>query len=78
MAIPTGLPEFTLGWDVLDWCSTYLAHPDGDMMGSQWIFTDEQARFVLWFYALDEEGRYFYRRALLERPKRMGKESLRS
>lgn len=73
MALPTGLPEWTLGWGVLDWCSTYLAHPDGDLMGAQWVFTDEQAAFVLWYYAVDARGEFAYRRAVLERPKGWGK-----
>lgn len=73
MSLPTGLPQYTLGWGVLDWASTYLAHPDGDLAGVPWVFTAEQARFVLWFYAIDPEGKYLYRRAVLERPKGWGK-----
>lgn len=73
MALPDGLPRLTLGWGVLDWCSNYLAHPDGDLMGGRWVFTDEQARFVLWYYAVNSRGEYVYRRAVLERPKGWGK-----
>jgi len=73
MALPDGLPRLTLGWGVLDWCTNYLAHPDGDNMGSQWIFTNEQARFVLWYYAVNAHGEFEYRRAVLERPKGWGK-----
>lgn len=73
MALPAGLPKYTLGWGVLDWGSTYLAHPDGDLAGRPWVFTAEQAKFVLWFYAVDEHGAWIYRRAVLERPKGWGK-----
>lgn len=73
MPLPQGLPQRTLGWDILDWASTYLAHPDGDNRGGNWVYTNEQAKFLLWFYALDEQGRFNYRRALLGRIKGWGK-----
>lgn len=73
MPLPSGLPEKTLGWDILDWASTYLAHPDGDNRGGNWVYTNEQAKFLLWFYALDDLGRFIYRRALLGRIKGWGK-----
>lgn len=74
--IPQGLPKYTLGWDILDWGSTYLAQPDGAHKGDTWKYTKEQARFILWFYAVDEKGRFIYRRALLARPKGWGKSPL--
>lgn len=43
------LPEATLGWGVLSW-STYWLTGHG---GKPWIWTNEQTRIVLWFYALD-------------------------
>jgi hypothetical protein len=47
------LPELTLGWDMLAWCGKWLrAKP-----GGPWRFTAEQARFLLWFYALSLTGR---------------------
>lgn len=74
--IPNGLPKLTLGWDILDWGSEYLAQPDGALKGESWTYTREQAKFVLWFYAIDEHGRFIYRRALLARPKGWGKSPL--
>lgn len=74
--IPVGLPKRTLGWDILDWGSTFLAQPDGANKGDTWSYTKEQAKFILWFYALDEKGRFLYRRALLARPKGWGKSPL--
>lgn len=73
MTLPPGLPERTLGWDVLDWGSTYLAQPDGDNKGETWVYTDEQARFILWFYAVDAVGRFLYRRGIIMRVKGAGK-----
>jgi len=73
MTLPSGLPERTLGWDVLEWGSTYLAQPDGDRKGETWVYTDEQARFALWFYAVDAQGRFLYRRGIIMRVKGAGK-----
>ncbi|MPZ13769.1 MAG: terminase [Chloroflexi bacterium] len=66
------LPEFTLGWDVLGFCGTWLQHEDG----LPWRFTDEQARFVLWWYALDEDGEFLYRDGVFQRLKGWGKDPL--
>lgn len=74
--IPNGLPKLTLGWDILDWGSTFLAQPDGAHKGDTWSYTKEQAKFILWYYALDARGRFLYRRALLARPKGWGKSPL--
>jgi hypothetical protein len=71
--IPQGLPEHTLGWEILDWSSQMLAQPDGDNQGDAWQFTDEQAMFILWFYAVGGDGKFLYRNAVLERSKRLGK-----
>lgn len=71
-----GIPDMTLGWGVLEWCTNHLGHPDGEHMGDPWIFSPEQARFVLWFYAVDKTGRFCYRRALLARCKGWGKSPL--
>lgn len=73
--LPDGLPERTLGWDVLQWASDWLVNPDsrGGTKGEQWVFKPDQARFILWFYAVDEEGNWLYRRAYRERAKGTGK-----
>lgn len=74
--IPNGVPQYTLGWDILDWGSAYLAQPDGSNKGEKWTYTKEQAKFILWYYAVDPQGRFKYRRALLARPKGWGKSPL--
>ena len=71
---PEGLPEHTLGWQILQWTADYLLQPDGPNAGEPWRFTDEQARFVLWWYAVDEHGRFIYRNGMLRRMKGWGKD----
>jgi hypothetical protein len=74
----TSVPTFpasqpTLGWGVADWIEDNLVQPDGEDAGDPYRLTDEQLRFVLWFYAVDGEGRFIYRRAVLRRAKGWGK-----
>lgn len=64
------LPQLTLGWDVLAWCGTWLR----DSKGRDWQFTPEQARFILWFYALEESGDFAFHSAVLQRLKGWGKD----
>ena len=71
---PPGVPQFTLGWNILEWSGQYLTQPDGYRAGEPWVFTDEQARFVLWWYALDPQGRFLYRSGMLRRMKGWGKD----
>ena len=66
----------TLGWEVLAWGSAMLGQPDGEYKGQSWEYTPEQALFILRFYAVDDEGRFLYRRAVLERVKGWGKSPL--
>jgi peptidyl-tRNA hydrolase len=68
------LPRRTLGWQFLQWTHDYLRQPDGDQAGAPWRYTDEQARFILWWYAVDERGRFVYRRGMLRRLKGWGKD----
>lgn len=71
--LPDGLPKLTLGWGVLAWCGKYIRQPDGPDAGGPWTFTDEQARFILWLYAIDKQGRWIYNRAAKRRAKGAGK-----
>lgn len=63
----------TLGWGVIEWCEGYLLQPDGDDAGEPFTFTPEQLNFILWWYALDETGKFTYRRGVLRRAKGWGK-----
>jgi hypothetical protein len=66
------LPDATIGWDVLGWCGTELQHSPGE----PWRFTLEQARFLLWWFATDERGRWLFRDGTFERLKGHGKDPL--
>ncbi|WP_367135811.1 hypothetical protein [Saccharothrix sp. HUAS TT1] len=66
------LPRYTLGWQIAGWCAEYLLAEDG----GPWKFTPEQLRFVLWWYAVDETGRFVYRKGVLQRMKGWGKDPL--
>jgi hypothetical protein len=68
------LPERTLGWQILGWTAEYLRQPDGPDAGQPWRYTDEQARWLLWWYALDDRGRFLYRSGMLRRVKGWGKD----
>lgn len=69
------LPEHTLGWEIARWCSDYLEPLGADQ--DVFEFTLEQLRIVLWWYAVDDEGKFIYRRrGVLQRIKGWGKDPL--
>ena len=73
---PEGMPPLTLGWDILGWTAAHLLQPDGPDAGQPWRATDEQARFILWWYAVDPSGRFVYRSGTYRRLKGGGKNPL--
>lgn len=66
-------PLRTVGWSVILWAHTWLIQPDGEHAGEPWRFTDSQIHFLLWYYAVDEDGRWLYHRAAIRRSKGTGK-----
>jgi len=60
ITLPDGIPELTLGWEGIHWATKYLRQPDGPNAGKRWAFIESQVRFILWWYALDESGRWLY------------------
>jgi len=72
------LPEFTLGWQILKWITENLLADEVDEFGHAMPFTptNEQKRFVLWWYAIDARGRFIYREGVLQRLKGWGKDPL--
>lgn len=68
------LPEHSLGWGILDWWAAYVRTPGGEHAGEAFMPTMEQARFTLWWYAVDENGNYTYREGMLRRLKGWGKD----
>lgn len=71
--LPKGLPEHTLGWGVAEWVMSHLRQPNGKNAGKPFRFTQTQLRFLLWFYAIDENGRFIYQRAIRRLAKGSGK-----
>jgi hypothetical protein len=65
------LPAVTLGWRNLAWAGLNLTSPKG----GPWVYTLEQARFLLWHDALDPEtGDFLYPTQVLQRLKGWGKD----
>jgi hypothetical protein len=73
---PEGLPRHTLAWAAIDWASRYLLQPDRPVAGQPWRFTDEQMRFLAWWYAVDDAGAFLYTYGVLRRLKGWGKDPL--
>lgn len=71
--LPAGLPEYTLGYGVLAWIEEHLRQPNGPRAGLPFRPTLGQARFLLWFYAVDENGRWLFNRAVRRLAKGSGK-----
>jgi hypothetical protein len=66
------LPARTLGWEIAGWAAKWLRNEEG----GPWKFTPEQMRFILWWYAVDDNGRFVYRKGVLQRMKGWGKDPL--
>lgn len=66
------LPEHTLGWECIGWCAKWLR----DDNGKPWSFTNEQMRFILHWYSVDEYGEFIYKTGVLQRCKGWGKDPL--
>jgi len=66
------LPKHTLGWKVLAWCGYWLK----DKHGKPWVFTPEQTRFILWYFAVDESGQFMFHTVVLQRLKGWGKDPI--
>ena len=72
--LPDHEPKRTIGWDVIRWCESLMQSPMGD--GTPLRFTIEQGRFIAWWFAVDADGRWLYRRGVLRRAKGWGKDPL--
>lgn len=72
------LPHHTLGYQAIDWVQKNLLADEVDENDQPLPFklTPEQARFILWAYAVDETGRFLYREMTLQRLKGHGKDPL--
>lgn len=71
------LPKYSLAPTLFIWAMTYLNSPQGENRDGtkHFVFTPEQARFLYWWYAVDEEGKWLYpKEAYLQRGKGWGKD----
>lgn len=66
----------TLGPAVVEWMEANLCHGPGDIQGEPLRLDDEQVRFILAAYAIDDRGRRVVRRAVYSRPKGRAKSEL--
>jgi hypothetical protein len=73
ITLPAGVPELTLGWEAIKWASKYLRQPNGANAGERFRFIDSQIRFLLWWYAVDEDGDWLYHHGVRRLAKGSGK-----
>lgn len=63
----------TLGWHAIGWAENVLIQPNGPKAGHPFRFTPRQLRFLLWWYALDEDGRWLFNHGARRLAKGSGK-----
>lgn len=73
VTMPAGVPEYTLGYECLAWIETNLRQPNGPDAGKPFAPTVAQARFILWWYAVDSAGRWLHNRGVRRLAKGSGK-----
>jgi hypothetical protein len=73
VTLPDSIPDLTLGWGAVKFANKYFRHPNGPHAGEKWDFTLTQVRFLLWWYAIDENGRWLYHHGVRRLAKGSGK-----
>lgn len=63
----------TLGFAAAGWAQRWLTQPNGPKAGSPFRFTRDQLTFLLWWYAVDSEGRWLYTHGVRRLAKGSGK-----
>jgi len=79
--LPEGIPDLTLGFEVAAWIEGNrpgdpfrgLVQPNGPRAGASFRLTNDQLRFMVWWYALDEDGRWLFNHGVRRRAKGSGK-----
>lgn len=71
--LPPGLPRLTVGREALEWAARWLVQPNGPRAGKPWQPTPRQARFAMWWYAVDEDGRWLHNHGARRLAKGSGK-----
>lgn len=70
------IPKRTLGWTAIEWIYRNVSNGKKGRASDGFTVTPEQGRFLLWFYALDEDGKFLYDESQLQRLKGWGKDPL--
>lgn len=73
VTLPPSLPKFSLGYSALAWMEMNLKVPSGPLAGQPFRASPDQAIFLLWFYAVDENGAWLYTRSIRRLAKGSGK-----
>jgi hypothetical protein len=73
VTLPEGVPALTLGWEAARWAVKYLKQPNGPHAGRRWDFVTSQMRFLLWWYAVDEDGNWLFHHGVRRLAKGSGK-----
>lgn len=73
MTLPAGEPELTLGYEAVFWAAKYLRHPNGPYAGQPWTPIQSQLDFMLWWYAIDWDGRWLFDHGVRRLSKGAGK-----
>jgi hypothetical protein len=63
----------TLGWEAAKWAAKYLRQPNGPRAGERFVFTTRQLRFLLHWYAVQEDGSWVYHHGVRRLAKGSGK-----
>jgi len=77
--LPPGEPKLTLGWYAAAWATgqlpefSGLVQPNGPKARKPFEFTPGQLRFLLWWYALDDNGRWLFNHGVRRLAKGSGK-----
>jgi len=71
--LPPGRPRLTLAPAALAWAAEFLVQPNGLRAKQSWLPTKRQARFLLWWYAVDPDGRWLYNHGVRRLAKGSGK-----
>lgn len=71
--LPEYEPELTLGWEAIMWAESALVQPNGPRAGLPFRFTRDQIRFILHWYALDDDGHWIFHHGARRLAKGSGK-----
>src|SRR5688500_14942457 len=71
--LPEGYPALTLGEEAATWAQRWLKQPNGPRAKQPFRLTFDQYRFLLWWYAVDREGRWLFNHGARRLAKGSGK-----